>query len=565
MADLDHIYDVDNDVNYTLKDTEARGDIVEINSKLLNEVYPVYFCVSGGWVVQGREYNLYLTEWSNALFNPKYDNDVMNVRVRFYDFSTPSPLADDILIDIDTVIEAQHRQLPVYLDKEKTIRATIGHIRGRTVDFIYVPLERTYYLVNERVLSEDVIFDTTNTRLSSTNVQDAIAELDDDLALLTASQVGYDHTSSGLVAITVQDAIDEIASGSGGGTAASISYDNTGSGLQATDVQDAIDEVVDDLADKADSSSLATVATSGDYGDLINTPDLSALPYLENIAEADEFNPLTSYNHLDYVKYNNKLYICISSAGSTPGSFDPTEWTEIKTGDIASETASTNLLAQNNKNRLDNLAPVATSGAYSDLTGTPSIPAAQVNSDWSAISGVAEILNKPNLATVATSGDYGDLLNTPDLSTKQDTLVSGSNIKTVNGESLLGSSDVVTPRPDNKTVYDSGSVSAASNSWVNCKSWTFPATGIWLVQASLTWDNNSSGYREAGINTSVAQPTAMNIMRMAPCAGQQTTANLTIMLTVTSTTQNYYLVERHNSSTSPLTVYPRISLLRLAP
>ena len=38
---------------------------------------------------------------------------------------------------------------------------------------------------------------------------------------------------------------------------------------------------------------------------------------------------------------------------------------------------------------------VAYSGAYSDLTGTPVIPAAQVNSDWLAASGVAQILNKP--------------------------------------------------------------------------------------------------------------------------------------------------------------------------
>ena len=33
--------------------------------------------------------------------------------------------------------------------------------------------------------------------------------------------------------------------------------------------------------------------------------------------------------------------------------------------------------------------------AYSDLTGTPDIPAAQVNSDWKATSGAAKILNKP--------------------------------------------------------------------------------------------------------------------------------------------------------------------------
>ena len=63
--------------------------------------------------------------------------------------------------------------------------------------------------------------------------------------------------------------------------------------------------------------------------------------------------------------------------------------------------------------QLGDLATVATTGAYSDLTGTPTIPAAQVNSDWNASSGVAEILNKPTLATVATSGAYSDLTGTP--------------------------------------------------------------------------------------------------------------------------------------------------------
>lgn len=39
--------------------------------------------------------------------------------------------------------------------------------------------------------------------------------------------------------------------------------------------------------------------------------------------------------------------------------------------------------------------------------------AAQVNANWTATSGVAQILNKPALATVATTGNYGDLTNTP--------------------------------------------------------------------------------------------------------------------------------------------------------
>lgn len=58
------------------------------------------------------------------------------------------------------------------------------------------------------------------------------------------------------------------------------------------------------------------------------------------------------------------------------------------------------------------LASVAFSGSYNDLSDKPTIPAAQVNSDWNAQSGVEQILNKPNLATVATSGSYNDLSDT---------------------------------------------------------------------------------------------------------------------------------------------------------
>ena len=59
------------------------------------------------------------------------------------------------------------------------------------------------------------------------------------------------------------------------------------------------------------------------------------------------------------------------------------------------------------------LATVAFSGSYNDLANKPTIPAAQVNSDWNATSGVAKILNKPALAAVATSGSYNDLTNKP--------------------------------------------------------------------------------------------------------------------------------------------------------
>ena len=57
------------------------------------------------------------------------------------------------------------------------------------------------------------------------------------------------------------------------------------------------------------------------------------------------------------------------------------------------------------------------SGSYNDLTDKPTVPAAQVNSDWNAESGVSQILNKPTLSIVATTGSYNDLTDKPNLST----------------------------------------------------------------------------------------------------------------------------------------------------
>lgn len=89
------------------------------------------------------------------------------------------------------------------------------------------------------------------------------------------------------------------------------------------------------------------------------------------------------------------------------------------------------------------LATVATTGSYNDLLNKPTIPAAQVNSDWDAVSGVAQILNKPSLATVATSGDYDDLLNKPTIPTVNNaTLTIQKNGTTVNTFTANASSNV---------------------------------------------------------------------------------------------------------------------------
>ena len=133
------------------------------------------------------------------------------------------------------------------------------------------------------------------------------------------------------------------------------------------------------------------------------------------------------------------------------------------------------------------LATVATSGDYDDLTNKPSIPAAQVNSDWNASSGVAKILNKPNLATVATTGAYSDLTGTPtipaaqvqsDWSQSDNTQVDYiKNKPTINNVPSVGSAD------DGKVL------TASYSGGVGSYSWTTPGSGggdIFPVEYGVT-------------------------------------------------------------------------------
>ena len=74
----------------------------------------------------------------------------------------------------------------------------------------------------------------------------------------------------------------------------------------------------------------------------------------------------------------------------------------------------------------------------------------QVNSDWAAVSGVEEILNKPTLAAVATSGDYNDLSNLPTIPTALDDLSDVNAPTPSNGQALIynsasGDWEAVTP------------------------------------------------------------------------------------------------------------------------
>lgn len=58
---------------------------------------------------------------------------------------------------------------------------------------------------------------------------------------------------------------------------------------------------------------------------------------------------------------------------------------------------------------LDGKADINHTHSYNDLSDKPTIPAAQVKADWNALSGMAEILNKPTLF----NGTWGALTGKP--------------------------------------------------------------------------------------------------------------------------------------------------------
>jgi hypothetical protein len=164
--------------------------------------------------------------------------------------------------------------------------------------------------------------------------------------------------------------------------------------------------------------TLAAVATSGSYNDLSDKPSIPASPVQSNWNESDNTSlayiqnkPANLVQDANYVHTDNNFTTTLKDKldGIASGAEVnvQADWNETNT--------SSDAYIQNKPN----LATVATTGAYSDLSGTPTIPAAQVNSDWNSTSGVSEILNKPNLATVATSGSYTDLTDKPSIPAAQ--------------------------------------------------------------------------------------------------------------------------------------------------
>lgn len=106
--------------------------------------------------------------------------------------------------------------------------------------------------------------------------------------------------------------------------------------------------------------------------------------------------------YFDRYKYNGSEWAFEYELNNS--SFTATQWATIQSGLTAADKtklsgieAGAEVNVQSDWNQTD-------TEADDFIKNKPTIPAAQVNSDWSAASGVAQILNKPTLGTAASKG-----------------------------------------------------------------------------------------------------------------------------------------------------------------
>lgn len=150
-------------------------------------------------------------------------------------------------------------------------------------------------------------------------------------------------------------------------TATPITVDSELSPISENPVQNKVINAA--LDTKTNDADLATVAKSGSYDDLSNKPVIPSMPTVDQV-----------YNS---ASTNAQSGVAIAGAGFL------TEHQDIS-----------------GKANISDLATVATSGSYNDLTNKPSIPAAQVQSDWNAVTGMGVILNKPVIPAAPVQADW---------------------------------------------------------------------------------------------------------------------------------------------------------------
>jgi hypothetical protein len=184
-------------------------------------------------------------------------------------------------------------------------------------------------------------------------------------------------------------------------------YVDSASGSVSSAARAAVADVANSVAygNITNAPSFAAVAFSGDYSSLVNLPSLSGYATTSYVSSAISNLINSSPAALNTL---NEL----ANAIANDSGFSTTVSTALGNR-LRIDTSTQNLSNTEKANAKTNLglANVAVSGSYSDLSDKPSIPAAQIQSDWNITDNTLKsyIANKPALF----SGSYADLSSKP--------------------------------------------------------------------------------------------------------------------------------------------------------
>lgn len=176
--------------------------------------------------------------------------------------------------------------------------------------------------------------------------------------------------------------------------------------------------------------------------------------------------------------------------------------TTQQAADIVTNNAKVGITTQQAADITANNAKISfDSTSSTKLAGIEEGAEVNVNADWNATSGDAEILNKPTLATVATTGAYSDLSGTPSLAT----------VATSGSYNDLSDQPTI-PTNNNQLTNGAGYITDGNTGWDNTYGFITASSTDTLTNKS---GNNSQWTNDAGYINEAAQTIHTNAIGKA--------------------------------------------------
>ena len=186
------------------------------------------------------------------------------------------------------------------------------------------------------------------------------------------------------------------------------------------DVNSRLEQIEGEVALKANSADLATVATSGSYNDLTNKPTIPTVP--TNVSEFTNDAGYLTQN--DIANKQDKL---------TAGENITIE------NNVISSTGGTQIQSDWNQTDVEAVDYIKNKPTFPDTSEF--VTKTEYNPKEKAIAEALTNLNE-NKADKTELPDVSTFATKTELNSKQDALVSGTNIKTINNQNILGEGNI---------------------------------------------------------------------------------------------------------------------------